>query len=217
MGTVPAVTDKNLESLVEVTNALLRGEFDHQEAVVDTEGLLATLTRQINAMIVNMRLVETPLSSAGEQAPNAVQYAENVVTLMAQSTGEVLDKSDKVISLAEEMEGLFHQAAAQDTPTCARAQEIMTSLKGAIFDIIASQSYQDVARQKMEVLINDLNRIRDWLMEALLILNIRKDDSPENILKKAQMLKEVKETKEAKPAETLKQDLVDDLLAEFGF
>lgn len=211
------MTDKNLESLVEVTNALLRGEFDHKEAVVDAEGLLATLTRQINTMIVNMRLVETPLASAGEQAPTAVQYAENVVTLMAQSTGEVLDKSDKVISLAEDMEGLFQQSAGQDAITCAKAQEIMTSLKGSIFDIIASQSYQDVARQKMEVLINDLNRIRDWLMEALLILNIRKDDSPENIQKKAQMLKEVKETLDTKPAETLKQDLVDDLLAEFGF
>ncbi|OIP50554.1 MAG: hypothetical protein COZ12_07960 [Deltaproteobacteria bacterium CG_4_10_14_3_um_filter_60_8] len=217
MGTVLTVTDKNLESLVEVTNALLRGEFDHKEAVVDAEGLLATLTRQINTMIVNMRLLETPLSSAGEQAPTAVQYAENVVTLMAQSTGEVLDKSDKVLGLAEEMEGLFQQSAGQDAPTCARAQEIMTSLKGSIFDIIASQSYQDVARQKMEVLINDLNRIRDWLMEALLILNIRKDDSPENIQKKAQMLKEVKESTEARPAESLKQDLVDDLLAEFGF
>lgn len=211
------MTDKNLESLVEVTNALLRGEFDHKEAVVDAEGLLATLTRQINTMIVNMRLVETPLFSAGEQAPTAVQYAENVVTLMAQSTGEVLDKSDRVISLAEEMEALFQQAAGPDTLTCARAQEIMTSLKGSIFDIIASQSYQDVARQKMEVLIKDLNRIRDWLMEALLILNIRKDDSPENIQKKAQMLKEVKESMEAQPAEILKQDLVDDLLAEFGF
>ena len=66
----------------------------------------------------------------------------------------------------------------------------------------------------MESLISDLNQIRDWLIEVLLILNIRKDKSPENVQKKTEMLKEVSG---ASASDSMKQDLVDDLLAEFGY
>ena len=83
-----------------------------------------------------------------------------------------------------------------------------------MFEIIGSQSYQDVARQKLETLIADLNQIRDWLVEVLVIFNIRKDNSPENVQKKTDLLRGVSE---AATSEDLKQDLVDDLLSEFGF
>ncbi len=206
--------DQHLESLVEITDALLKGEFDHETTTINAEGLLATLTQHINTMIGNMRMVETPLSSAGEQAPDALQHAENIIQLMAQSTGEVLDKSDKVTGYIDKMEEMFDKASGSENEACAKAQELMTAMKSDVFDIIASQSYQDVARQKMEMLITDLSHIRDWLVEALIVLNIKRDDTPETIQKKAQLLKEVKETPQAGP---LKQDLVDDLLAEFGF
>ncbi len=209
-----AGVDQHLESLVEITDALLKGEFNHDTANINAEGLLATLTQHINTVMGNMRLVETPLSSAGDQAPDALQHAENIIQLMAQSTNEVLDKADKVTGLIDKMEDLFNKASGDEKEACVQAAVLMTAMKSDVFDIIASQSYQDVARQKMEMLITDLNHIRDWLVEALVVLNIRKDDTPETIKKKAQMLKEVKETP---PAGPLKQDLVDDLLAEFGF
>ena len=63
-------------------------------------------------------------------------------------------------------------------------------------------------------MIGDLGNIRDWLIEALLILDIRKDSSPENVEKKTEILREVTE---ATTTEDMKQDLVDDLLAEFGY
>ena len=197
--------DKNIAALVDITDALLRGEFDHNIAAdFDAEGMLSTLAQKINAMVVNMKSVEMPLTSAGNHAPDAVASAENIVQLTKQATGEVLDNADKLMTLANKMEAV---------PPGER-QETITSMKEIIFNIVASQSYQDVARQRMNVLIKDLNKMRDWLVEILIVLNIRKDTSPENVQEKAELLREVNE-----PSNTdkMKQDLVDDLLAEFGF
>jgi chemotaxis regulatin CheY-phosphate phosphatase CheZ len=212
----PNIDINGIESLEEVTDALLQGKFnqiDSQNMLIDTEGLLSNLAQKINTMVVNMKTVESPLASAGEQAPVVVSNAQNVVELMAQSTDEVLNKSDKLSEMAEDLDHLLAEVGRNPSKLSA-AQENLTKMKVSIFDIIASQSYQDVARQKMEALILELNNIRDWLIEALVVLNIGKDDSPENIQKKTEILKEVSE---ASTPDTLKQDLVDDLLAEFGF
>ena len=204
--------DAKIALLVEITDAMLRGEFDKEAAVViDAEGVLATLAQKINKMVVNMRTVEAPLTSAGESAPSVVNSVQNVIELMSQSTGEVLNRSDKLAEMATQLEGIL---AGCEGGSAAAARNLMTPMKATIYDIIASQSYQDVARQKMEALIGDLNQMRDWLVGALVVLNISRDTSSENLRKKKEMLKEAKKTV---PDGPLSQDLVDDLLAEFGF
>ncbi|MFC1512966.1 hypothetical protein ACFL5J_00775 [Thermodesulfobacteriota bacterium] len=204
----PASMNKNIASLVEITEAILRGDFSHQKLTIDTEGLLSTLAQKINAMMANLKTVEAPLASAGQYAPTAVDQARTVVDLMAQSTDVVLDKSDKLVALIEDL-----QTRGQTSPAEGGTEAILNSIKAAAYDIIASQSYQDAARQNMEKLIEELNQIRTWLLEALLVLNINRDDSPENIQKKTEILREVAQPDETTP---LKQDLVDDLMAEFG-
>lgn len=202
----PSDMDKNIASLVEVTEAILRGDFNHRKLSIDAEGLLSTLAQKINTMMLNLKSVEPPLTSAGQYAPTAVDQARNVVDLMAQSTDVVLDKADKLVMLVEKMQGQQHSPSAD-------SESQLNSMKAAAYDIIASQSYQDAARQEMDKLIQELNQIRTWLLEALVVLNINRDNSPENIHKKTNLLRDV--TQPGQPAQ-LKQDLVDDLLAEFG-
>jgi chemotaxis protein CheZ len=128
---------------------------------------------------------------------------------MEQTTGAVLDKSDRVIMDAEALEDMIRRGDADQAAMLAA----VTAMKTAMYDIIASQSYQDVARQRMEKIIADLGQIRDWLIEVLVVLNIRRDSSAENVERKKEMLREV----HAATTTPMKQDLVDDLLAEFGF
>lgn len=202
--------EKSIASLVEITDSFLRGDYKGEIPEVDAEGVLSMLTKRINTMLVNMKTVQVPLASAGEQAPFVLSHALDVVQLMEQSTSAVLDKSDRIILQIEELENMLRQTGGND----ARAKAVVTEMKAAMYDIIASQSYQDVARQKMEKIIVDLNQIRDWLLEVLVILNIKKDGSMENVQKKKELLRGVHAP--SAPS-SLKQDLVDDLLAEFGF
>jgi chemotaxis protein CheZ len=208
MAAVGKDINKHLEKLISATDSILNGEYDQWETEIDAEGMLSVLAQKINALVVNMRSVETPLTSAGEHAPSAVVSAKSVIELMAQATGQVLDSADQLTMEVETLEKTVADLRPADF------SHKMADLKSHLFDIIASQSYQDVARQKMEALINDLGQIRDWLVEVLVILNIQKDGSLENVEQKAKLLREVSE---AATSEEMKQDLVDDLLAEFGF
>ncbi|MFZ5760983.1 MAG: hypothetical protein ACOY32_15310 [Thermodesulfobacteriota bacterium] len=205
--------DAKIASLVEITDAILRGEFDKQVSnVIDAEGVLASLAQKINKMVVNMKSVEAPLTSAGKHAPSVVSSAHSVIELMSQSTGEVLSKADRLMELADQLERALNDENGNGGRTA--ASDMLTPMKAAVYDIIASQSYQDVARQKMEALIAELNQMRDWLVEALVVLNIGKESVSGDLEKKTERLKEAKQSI---PDGPLSQDLVDDLLAEFGF
>lgn len=203
-----------IESLVQITESILRGELEEWKAVIDAEGMLSILASKINQLVVNMKDMETPLTSAGEQTPTAVSSAKNVIDLMSTATGQVLDHADRLIENTESLENLVTLCRDSGEDITESASKHLADLKTGLFDIIGSQSYQDVARQKMEGLIADLNQIRDWLIEVLVILDIRRDNSPENVQKKTDLLREVSE---GTTPEDLKQDLVDDLLSEFGF
>ncbi len=202
--------NKTIDSLVAATESILNGEFDHLDVEIDAEGMLSALAQKINHLVVNMRSVETPLASAGEQAPSAVSNAKNVIELMAEATGQVLDTADR---MSEEVDALERVVNAADRPA-GELEGRLTNVKACLFDIIASQSYQDVARQRMETLVADVGQIRDWLVEVLVILNIQKNSTLENKEQKAKLLREVSESS---TPEGLKQDLVDDLLSEYGF
>lgn len=202
--------EKNIASLVEITDALLRGDYKGDVPEVDAEGVLSLLAKKINAMLVNMKTVQVPLANAGEQAPFVLSHVQDVVQLMAQSTDAVLDKSDRILLHVEELENMLRQTGGDN----AQAMAAIVEMKTAMYDIVASQSYQDVARQKMERIIVELNQIRDWLIEVLVIFNIKKDGSLENLEKKKELLRGVHAP--SSPS-SLKQDLVDDLLSEFGF
>jgi len=202
--------EKSIASLVEITDALLRGDYKGDVPEIDAEGVLSLLAKKINAMLANMKTVQVPLANAGEQAPFVLSHAQDVVQLMAQSTDAVLDKSDRILMHVEELENMLRQAGGDN----AQAMAAIVEMKAAMYDIVASQSYQDVARQKMEKIIVDLHQIRDWLIEVLVIFNIKKDGSLENLEKKKELLRGVHAS--SSPS-SLKQDLVDDLLSEFGF
>ncbi len=200
--------EKEIERLVQTTEAILAGDLDAAKEVdLDEEGILFDLTIRINSMVSNLRQVEVPLASAGDKTPQMTGLARDVLQLMDQSTGEVLDKTDRLSELCEK----FCQSIPE---TDSHAHTNLDSMKAAIFDIVASQSYQDVARQKMEGLSRDLEQVRDWLLDVLLVLNLKKPDVTKSLKEKA---KKLTESRGSGSGDIRQQDLVDDLLAEFGF
>jgi chemotaxis protein CheZ len=205
--------EKVIESLLAATECLIMGKYDDAKIEVDSEGLISNLAQKINTMIINMKTIELPLINAGAQTPSALTRAESVITLMSQSTNDVLNTSDQLVESLEKLEKIMGSEDFKGEKLTDYLKQELPVMKSGMFNIISSQSYQDVARQKMEALIDDLNNIRTWLIDALVILNIKKDSSEGNMEKKVSLLKQVKN--KTMP-ETAKQDLVDDLLSEFG-
>jgi chemotaxis regulatin CheY-phosphate phosphatase CheZ len=205
--------EKVIESLLSATECLLMGKYDDAKIEVDSEGLISNLAQKINTMIINMRTVELPLVNANTYAPSALTRAESVITLMAQSTNDVLNTSDQLVETIEKLEKNMNSEDYKGEKLINYLHKELPVMKAGMFNIISSQSYHDVARQKMEALVDDLSNIRNWLIDALVILNIKKDSSESNMEKKVGLLKQVKNKT---MAENARQDLVDDLLSEFG-
>lgn len=204
--------NKSIESHLAATESLLMGKYQEANVEVDSEGLISNLAQKINAMIVSLKTIEIPLSNADRQTPNALIRAESVITLMAQSTNDVLNTSDQVVESLEAIEEMVNRDTSSEELNN-HLKKNLSVMKEGMFSIISSQSYQDVARQKLEALIDDLNNIRNWLIDALVILNIKKEPSESNMQKTVTLLKQVKNKS---TPENTRQDLVDDLLAEFG-
>ncbi len=205
--------NKSIESHLAATESLLMGKYEDAKIEVDSEGLIFNLAQKINAMIVSLKTIEAPLSNADKQTPNALIRAESVISLMAESTNDVLNTSDQLVESLEAIEKIIDDRDADSKKLYSHLEDNLSEMKEGVFTIISSQSYQDVARQKMEALIGDLNNIRTWLIDALVILNIKKEPSESNMQKTVTILKQVKNKT---TPENTRQDLVDDLLSEFG-
>ena len=193
---------KPLQQLLEVARAISSGDFS-KEVKIDKEGIIAELAQEINNTVHNLRNAMPTISATTDSAPNLAYSAQSIAELMNDSTKVVLDSSDKIIVACEELE-----KKELDNDTLAQVK----SIKNFTMDIISAQSYQDSARQKLDKMENDLIFLRDSLIEALIVMNIKVNGQPEQYQDRQLQLKNVQDPKN----EGQKQDLVDQLLAEFG-
>ena len=191
----------HLKAILDAVEAVLEGRLD-QEVRVDAQGIVAHLAGAINKIILNLRTAHPNLNRATKEAPALAYAADSVASLMAGAVNEVLSKSDQLLELLGELES---------TPEELR-QEKIKQAKALVFDIISSQSYQDRARQELGKLEKKLEAMRDALLKVLLVMNLHHGDG-DKAEHQQKLLEEVKTPDAGGP---LSQDLVDELLAEFG-
>ena len=199
---------KPLMQLLKVTQALSAGDFT-QEVSIDAEGLIAQLAGEVNQVVRNMRTAILTFSQTTNQAGNFAYAAQSIGDLMSNSTKTVLDNTDEIINSCEKIEQIEQSKEV--------LQEIK-NIKVFALDIMSAQSYQDNARQKLEKLEVDLCKIRDAMIDAMIIMNVNTKSDSDHSMNKEEMLKEKQEMLEAAQVknEEQKQDLVNELLAEFG-
>lgn len=200
--------EKPLIQLLKVTKAISEGDFS-QEVSINAEGLIAQLAGEINTVVRNMRTAIPTFSQTTNKAGSFAHTAQSIGDLMSDSTKVVLDKTDEII---ESCEAIEKKEVSKDV-----AQDIK-NIKAQALDVISAQSYQDNARQKLERMEADLCKIRDALIDALIIMNVNTRSAAGEDLNQEAVLKEKQEMLEAVQVqdEEKKQDLVDELLAEFG-
>ena len=193
---------KPLQQILEVAKAISQGDFS-KEVKIDTEGIIAELAKELNNTVQNLRIAIPSIAKTTDSTPDLASTAQSVADLMNDSTKSVLDSSDRIIIACE---------ALEQTELNEHASVQVKLIKDLIMDIISAQSYQDKARQKLEKMEIDIKALRDSLLEALIVMNINVNKTPEHYQNKQNQLKEVQTNKN----EEQKQDLVDQLLAEFG-
>ncbi len=190
----------SLQQMLDVAKAIAEGDYS-KEAVLENEGLIGELAGEINNTVRNLRSAVPTFSQTSGLAPTLAGTAQSVGDLMNESTKVVLDSSEKIIASCETID-----PRALDKPTLNKILRI----KEMTLDIISAQSYQDKARQKLEKMEGELSHMKDALIEAMLTMNVKPKEVPDT--NRQEEVMEVESTF----YEDQKQDLVDQLLAEFG-
>jgi chemotaxis regulatin CheY-phosphate phosphatase CheZ len=199
--------EQELQTILHSTKAILNGEIDH-EIQLDTEGIIGNIASAINKLIKNLREAKPSLERVENDTPSFAITTKAVADLMGDSTSKVLDICD---NLTKECDSIMASDAVQQAP---EIYERHKKIKSEVFEIISVQSYQDVARQKLEQMEKDLIDVRDTLIKALVILNIKKSPQKQTGDGHKKIIDQIKAGADTKQLVT--QDLVDELLAEYG-
>lgn len=135
---------------------------------------------------------------------------EGVMKVMDHSEAIVTDATDiseQLATLREKLKGNPDLLALTET-----IEEKLTHLQDNAFTIMTSLEFEDINRQKLEKILKKHNQLHDNLIHVLLLLKIR--DKIEK--KDSSFIREISQISDPNHDSAGKQDMIDELLQEFG-
>ena len=194
---------------------------EESEAEVDNtiHAELAELTKYVEMMTKTIRDMETPVASTSDQLPQATKHLSDLAKLTEEGT-------HKVLTITEEMErqrvimfkSLSSLKAQVREDQVTQVDTMLKHLKADeqhLINIHVALSFQDLVAQRVAKLVTILNEVQHKLLKLVVVFGLQqkmmgKDKKVEG--RAYEMLKQL----EASKTSALEQNLVDDILSEFG-
>lgn len=212
-GSIMAIPERQLDKILSAARAIVEGDFD-VEVDVEASGVVGEIAYYINETLKNLRTMGERLDANVKDTPRTVSDVEFISEKTEQATLMVLDRAEDILT---QMEGLRAEIDAlrggnsDVEAVCQRLDEKASAMEGHVFEIINSQEFQDLTKQKLARIVTKLKEIEDRLVSLLIVFKIKENASTQD-----ENLELLKNLHDADVAEGSKQDLVDQLLAEFG-
>jgi chemotaxis protein CheZ len=184
-------------------------------------GELGELTRYIENTMRQLRCVDVPVEDTTTQLPQASEHLSDLAKLTEEGTHRVMELTEEL----QDNRRLVAQSLAElgtlpaDGPQDMRANRIaaITACLAAddkrLMDIMTALSFQDLVAQRIKKIIAILDDVEHKLLQMVVVFGAKQNGAQTTNGKADQMLKEL----EASRSTALKQDLVDDILGQFGF
>jgi chemotaxis protein CheZ len=184
-------------------------------------GELGELTRYIENTMRQLRCVEAPVEETTAQLPQASAQLSDLAKLTEEGTHRVMELTEelqdnraRIVKLVGELSappasgprGTQHERIAAIT-------DLLFSDDKRLMDIMTALSFQDLVAQRIKKIITILDDVEHKLLQMVVVFGAKQNGAPDANGKADQMLKEL----EASRSMALKQDLVDDILGQFGF
>ncbi len=210
--------DENLfNQIVEVIQKIDDGDLNHEiPAPTDLSQDAQKLVSYLNDNIKNLRQLRNYILQIKDEIPQLVDGIQDVLQTIEKSTIRVLDSTDGILEQHDSIEkhnGLLKQNPALNRVFGPRLDKITQSQDKArmfAFDIIQSQEFQELTRKQTDQLVGVLEDLKNRLLGLQALFNLKEDGSGEEV-----GTHEVEEQEGETPVRA-DQDLVDQLLAEFG-
>ncbi|WP_447983430.1 protein phosphatase CheZ [Nitrospira sp. Nam74] len=184
-------------------------------------GELGELTRYIENTMRQLRCVEAPVEETTAQLPQASAHLSDLAKLTEEGTHRVMELTEelqdnraRIVNLVGELSAsLASRACGTQDQRIAAITDLLFSDDKRLMDIMTALSFQDLVAQRIKKIITILDDVEHKLLQMVVVFGAKQNGAPDANGKADQMLKEL----EASRSTALKQDLVDDILGQFGF
>ncbi len=183
---------------------------------------LGELARYIDTAMRKMAEVSSPMVVGSAQLPQAAAHLLDLNKMTEEGTMEVMRLAeiiqDNRARAAKELTAVVSALEAVDCHTLAvrlgKTASELTQDDKHLMDIMTALSFQDLVAQRVKKLVTIIEDVQCKLVELVVVFGRKQEGVPSKALGKAgEMLKQL----EASKSTAIKQDLVDELLSEFGF
>ena len=184
-------------------------------------GELGELTRYIENTMRQLRCVEAPVEETTAQLPQASEHLSDLAKLTEEGTHRVMELTEELQDnrrlVAQSLKELATLPLGSPNSTPADRLAAIATLLAAddkrLMDIMTALSFQDLVAQRIKKIITILDDVEHKLLQMVVVFGAKQNGAQTPNGKADQMLKEL----EASRSTALKQDLVDDILGQFGF
>ncbi len=212
---------------------LMDRSFETDE-IEDTEELQATeertiyeelgeLTRYVEATTRAIRDMEDPVASTADQLPQANNFLADLSRMTEEGTHKVMTLTDEIeanrttmTKSLEEVQALLANQAGSEAARERIAAVIQELGKDEtrLVDISVALGFQDLVAQRVKKLVTIMDDVQHKLLKLVVIFGLKQDEvKAKHEDRGHEMLKQL----EASNNSGLEQNLVDDILGEFGF
>lgn len=184
---------------------------------------LGELARYIDVTMRKLSELERPLAATAGQLPQASDVLTDLSRLTEEGTHRVmeltenlLDNQRRVCAALETLRtGLSNEGPGFGgfMTQCAALTELVASNQTALMNIITALSFQDLVGQRIKKVVEILDQVQSRLLELVVVFGLKGTGHCPSGGRTEILLKEL----EASKRTAMKQEVVDDLLKEFGF
>lgn len=184
---------------------------------------LGELAKYVEATTRAIRDMESPVATTANQLPDASNFLAELSKMTEDGTHKVMSLTDEIeanrATMAKSLGEVQAFLATQEGSEAAREQiaaviEGLGQDESRILDITVALSFQDLVAQRVKKLVTILEDVQHKLLKLVVIFGLKKDQTKaEQDGRGHEMLKQL----EASNQTAMEQDLVDDILGEFGF
>lgn len=202
--------------------------------IEDTEPLQATeertiyeelgeLTKYVEATTRAIRDMESPVASTTDQLPQANKFLVELSRMTEEGTHKVMALTEEIegnrTAMTKSLEEVQALLANPEGSEAARERiasviQVLRQDETRLVDISVALSFQDLVAQRVKKLVTIMDDVQHKLLKLVVIFGLKQDQSQAKHEDRGhEMLKQL----EASNKTGLEQNLVDDILGEFGF
>jgi chemotaxis protein CheZ len=184
---------------------------------------LGTLAKKLDVAYRRLQDLEAPLAATSTQIPQASDHLTDLTALTEQGTHRVMALTEAIQDNRVHLEAMLARLAdAMAASGCTQSlldqvkalQPVLAEDDKRLVDIMTALSFQDLVAQRVRKLVTILNDVHHKLVEMVVVFGV--DGLPDGAGKEGRA-NEMLHQLDASRATSLKQGVVDDILAEFGF